>query len=243
MKPFCLFLLTAWLLVPSAHALRIWFSATGVGENEPINGTPSEYVTPDTGVNPAIDAQAGAGRLYVWATLAQNELGVFYRGIGLDITFYPRRGTVQLIDSRFYNYQSVFGPRRWEFVEQGQRSAHKLDDMELFTGPFGYGLDHSSAVVLQDLQYDANTFSMLLGFLDLTMTPDARADVLFAVGGQGFVRQPPTEEQIIYFGWGDEPLRTSDRGRESRLPDATIVPEPASAFLLLAAGALGLRRR
>lgn len=234
-----------WLVIVVAFAMngaapavegRFWFSTSGVGENQPIQGTPGEYSGWTQGTNPRIDPAAQAAtRLYLWGTL-DPFTGGYFNAVGLDVNVHLTAGDVRLVDSRMYNYVLDIGARRWTSITQGDLSPQKLDDAFMVaTGNWGF------MEYLPDLQYDPQTRSMLLGFIDLLMTPDARAAVFLGVGQGGCGGAPPIPE--VYFGWGDERLRGSAYGQESRLPDATIVPEPTSVCLLLIGGAGLLRRR
>lgn len=228
-----------------ASAARVWFSTSGVAENEPITGTPGEFINYNTGLNPALDASNGTGRLYVWASIGPTEPGPRYHGLTLDLQLHVYEGEVHFSDHHFYNYESTFTNflYRWSQIIPGAQQNHLIDDVMLLANANAWGLTEIDAIIHQDIHFDPLTKSMLLGYVNFETTPGARADLFLGLGRGGFGRQPPTDEPIVYFGWDDEPLRTNDFGARSRLPDAKIVPEPASALLLVGGALLGLRRR
>ena len=45
-----------------AYGGRFWFSLDGVGENQPITGTPAEYIDPNNGINPATGRRLGPAK-------------------------------------------------------------------------------------------------------------------------------------------------------------------------------------
>ncbi|MCG3126692.1 MAG: hypothetical protein CHACPFDD_01544 [Phycisphaerae bacterium] len=216
-----------------AWAARFWFSLSGVDEFQPIDGTPSEFTDFFNGVNPELSADVGRARLYIWGTRDPFTDGEYFL-ISWDITAYVSQGNVHLVDSRMYNYFTPDGRQRWDLVFQGTLLANKLDNASMVAQSNGYGFGYKG----DDLQRDPATDSMLLGFVELEMSPDARADIFFGVGPGGMDDIPLQE---LYFGWGDDPVIEID-GRESTLADATIVPEPPTLALFLAAGAATMRR-
>lgn len=236
-------MLVSFVIASASHACaqRIWFSLTGVPEGEPIAGTPPEYISPTQGINPIVDPVAGMARLYVWGTL--SPAGNYYHAASLDINIYPQAGDMALADSGFYNYYSPLYPpdRRWTAINQGIRTPLKLDDAWMSADMwFSWGWSLGAGIA-GDLQYDPETWSMLLGFVDLQMSPDARGEIFLGVGDGGFATHPPWD--YMHFGWDDEPvLAQLPYGQQSALPDATIVPEPAGLVLAILVG-LGLRRR
>jgi hypothetical protein len=217
---------------------RIWFSLTGVDEGQPIDGTPPEYYAQ---VNPQVDASVGTVRLYIWGTLGGAYYN--YHTASLDVNVYPQAGSVVLVASDFYNFNSPLYPAvwRWWILEQGNLSEHKLDDAWMQGEPFGWGWSYL-AEVAGDAQYDPQTLSMLLGYVDLEMSPDAQGQIFFGVGEFGFSYDAPGGS--IYFGWGDPAINQDQPpyGQESQLADAVIVPEPATLLLLLIPLALVRRR-
>ena len=229
-------LAVALLLDTPAQAGRIWFSLSGVPENQPIAGTPPEYFLEQ---NPVIDAGAGEmRRLYVWGT--HEDGGVLYTALVLDINIYPHAGDVSIVDSRFYNYVCPSMPwrERWDLVVQGILTPTRVDDAAMYVVVNGWGLSYY-AEYFHDSQYDPQTNCLLLGYLDLLMTPDARGEIFF--GLESYTVHPPLVH--MYFGWGDGPVPTWPHGQQSTLPDAYIVPEPATAALLVCVAPALLRRR
>jgi hypothetical protein len=229
------------LLASPAQGVRIWFSRTGVAEHKAIDGTPAEYFLQQ---NPEIQAGAtDTTRLYVWGTL-EDPLGN-YMHLCLDVNVYLQAGEVSIVDSRFYNYYGTIYPQslRWEIIEQGTLTPTQLDDvfMDIFLN--GWGLSYRAGIA-GDLQYDPQTLSMLLGYVDLELSPDAQGELFFGLGQYGFNSLGPLVDDI-FFGWGDEPIVSpmNPYGQQSTLPDAYIVPEPATAALLVCVASALLRRR
>ena len=57
-----------------------------------------------------------------------------------------------------------------------------------------------------------------------------------------FARLGGSSQDLVYFGFGDDPVTAGAIGERTRLPDAIRVPEPAG-LTLLGLGALAIRRR
>jgi hypothetical protein len=231
-------LAVALLFAGPAQGVRIWFSLSGAPENQPIAGTPGEYFLE---YNPVINAgPGGMSRLYVWG---MHEATMEYRAAGLDVNVYAHFGDVSIVDSHFYNYIGKVMPesRRWDLVNQGTITPTRLDDVWMQSIlAYSWGLGYR-AELFGDLQYDPQTRSMLLGYVDLEMTPGAQGEVFFGTGYGGFASQPPIFE--AFYGWGDPPVPLYPPGQQSTLPDAYIVPEPATLWLCALAGLTALRRR
>ncbi|MBL8880109.1 MAG: hypothetical protein JNG88_13405 [Phycisphaerales bacterium] len=221
-------LLTFIALGPFGNTLpfRLWFSVDGVGENQPINGTPPEYQSPAEGVNPIIESSGGAQRLYVWGTLLIPSDLLVVRSIYLDVNLHVLAGDARLTGFHWYNYTDPGPPRRrrWGATNDGEWSDQQINDAWTGSGA-GNGL---ATDAYWDPQFDPITTSWLLGTVDFEASADAQAEVFFGVGRGGIFIEGPPAPQAIYFGWGDEPLEGSEIwGAESELPDAIIIPEPA----------------
>jgi hypothetical protein len=216
---------------------RIWFSLSGVDEGQAIDGTPAEYYAQ---ANPQVDASAATVRLYIWGSLGAYDV---YRAASLDVNVYAQAGSVALVGSDIYNFNSPDYPTlwRWDYIEQGSLTEHKLDN-GLMLAINGWGWSYVAGDC-GDVQYDPQTLSMLLGYVDLEMSPDAQAQIFFGVGGWGFASDNDPGYTMIYFGWGDPAIRGDEPpyGQETQFADAVIVPEPAT--LLLALSPLALMRR
>ncbi len=234
-------ILLAISCVPAAAAynIRLWFSTEGAAEGGPISGTPAEWIDPWTGINPTIDASSGAARLYIWGST--DAYAIFYY-VGLGINIHSTAGEVSLSDFGLYNIYSTVYPSvsRWGSIDEGTVSAGGVEDASMLSIDLQWGLTPLRAVSYGDVQFDPATNSMLLGYLDLAMTPGATGEVFFLTGLYG----GGTFENSVYLGWGDAPfdMPYDPVGVESELADAIIIPEPA-ALLLLAAAAVVLRRR
>ncbi|MBL8880108.1 MAG: PEP-CTERM sorting domain-containing protein [Phycisphaerales bacterium] len=221
----------------NTRPFRLWFSNDGVDENQPINGTPGEYQSPTDGINPIIESSGDAQRLYVWGTLLNTVDLLIVRSIYLDVNLHVLAGDARLTGFHWYNFSDPGPPRyrRWGGTNDGEWSDQQINDARTGSGS-GSGLYIGA---YQDAQYDPVTNSWLLGTVDFESSSDAQAELFFGVGRGGIFIEGPPAPQAIYFGWGDEPLDGSEIwGAESELPDAIIIPEPATIFLLGAAAAL-----
>lgn len=218
-------------------AIRFWLSQTGVAENEPIAGTPSEFVSYDVGHT----AQAVAGsttRFYIWCS-HPNRFSYFDR-VGLNIRLNVQTGTAELLNHRFYNWilDEGTGAVRWVLVGQGTRTATLVDNIG---GVGGWGTV-PRVIGGTDGQWDQATRSMLLGFVDVESAPNTRAELYLGVGAIRI--DAPPSGALAYFGWGDAAIARLTPGSESTLPEALIVPEPATAtFGVAALGVLMARGR
>lgn len=218
---FCLF-------IAQTHTVRLWFSTTGVDENQPISGTPAEYISPTEGTDAVIQSVDGVQRLYLWATLMTPEW-TDVTGFGIDVALHPAAGHLSFVDRQIYNYQAgVYA--RWGQINLGTVSPTRISrlgaaavgrqGLSAFNGPL-------------DIQYDPSTFSFLLGSIDVQASADARG-TLFLVAG-AFGHSGPPFVQYWHLGWGDAPVSATiwPPSVESELPDVTFIPEPAPLTLLL----------
>ncbi|MBL8880413.1 MAG: hypothetical protein JNG88_14970 [Phycisphaerales bacterium] len=223
---------------PFDLSFRFWFSTEGVAEHEPINGTPPEYHSPSDGVNPVLESSGRAQRLYVWGTLLNITDYLVVRAIYIDVNLHTVSGEARLTGFHWYNFTDPNKPqrRRWAGTFDGILGDEQVNDA--WTGSGGNnGLAEGA---YWDAQYDPNSISWLLGTVDVVTSPGAQAELFFGVGDGGIFIEGPPAPQAIYFGWGDDPLTGFEfEGAESELPDAIIIPEPATITVLgLAAGLL-----
>ncbi|MGE0480220.1 MAG: hypothetical protein AB7Q17_07085 [Phycisphaerae bacterium] len=216
---FCLF-------IAQTHTVRLWFSTTGVDENQPIAGTPPEYISPTEGTNPVIQSVDGVQRLYLWATLMTPDW-TDVTGFEIDVALYADRGELRFVDRQMYNYQSG-AYRRWGGVLPGTLTPNRISRLG---AALGSGLDDFTGPL--DIQYDPETFTYLLGSIDVQASAGAQGAVFLVAGAFGH-RGPPFE-QFWHFGWGDAPISASTwpPSVQSDLPDVTFIPEPATVILLL----------
>ncbi|MGE0479800.1 MAG: hypothetical protein AB7Q17_04945 [Phycisphaerae bacterium] len=218
---FCLF-------IAQTHTVRLWFSTTGVDENQPIAGTPPEYISPTDGTNPVIQSVDGVQRLYLWATLMTPDW-TDVTGFEIDVALYADHGQLSFVDRQMYNYRSGIY-RRWGGVLLGTLTPNRISrfgaasggasGLTAFTGPL-------------DIHYDPDTFTYLLGSIDVQSSADANG-TLFLVAGSFGDRGPPFEP-FWHFGWGDDPVSAVGHpvGIESDPPDVTFIPEPATLVLVV----------
>ncbi|MGE0482358.1 MAG: hypothetical protein AB7Q17_18015 [Phycisphaerae bacterium] len=220
---FCLF-------IAQTHTVRLWFSTTGVDENQPIAGTPPEYISPTEGTNPGIQSVDGVHRLYLWATL-MTSVWTTVNSFEIDVALYADRGELRFVDRQMYNYRSgVYS--RWGDVLLGTLTPNRISRLG---AAFGAGLAEFTGPL--DIQYDPDTFTYLLGSIDVHASAGAQGAVFLVAGSFGH-RGPPFE-QFWHFGWGDAPIsgRTWPPSVQSDLPDVTFIPEPATLMLVVVGGA------
>lgn len=218
------------LFIAQTHTVRLWFSTTGVDEGEPIAGTPSEYVSPGEGVNPGISTTGGVHRLYLWGTLLTPEWTAV-TGFFVDVALYANRGELSFVDRQIYNYRSgVY--RRWGGVDLGTLTPSRISRLG---AALGSGLDNFTGP--PDAQYDPDTFTYLLGSIDVQASAGAQGAVFLVAGAFGHTG-PPFDE-FWHFGWGDAPVsgRTWPPSVQSDLADVTFIPEPTTLTLLFLCGA------
>lgn len=230
------------VFIAQTNLVRLWFSTTGVGENEPIAGTPAEFRAPFDGDNPVLDAAAGTHRLYIWGSILTTGQATRVSSLSLDTELRTTRGTARFVEQRLYNVDMP-PYSRWSHVQQGTTTDTLIDDAFAAAISYGGGLDEFNGPA--DPQYDPLTASYLLGFTDIETSPDAIAQVYFGIGRIGiYITGVGPTSSGLYFGWGDGVLLRPDiGGPRSTMADAFILPEPATIVLLLLAGTGLLRRR
>lgn len=220
-----------------ADGARFWFSTQGASEYEPIEDTPSEYITGYQGTIPTLESTGDPLRLYLWGSLLYVNT-IQYNGLNFHVSLYPVTGQVAFEASDFYNGTTTDGRSRWDGIDDGVVEPLRISDT---VGVASVARGFTS-LPPPDLQYDPQTKSLLLGVITIEAEIGAQADIFLAVGSHGIGSIP--NNLPIYFGWVDGPVNPWEEGRESTLADARIIPEPATLALFVAvAGLLRVRRR
>lgn len=228
---------TSWLAAAPAAGQctgRLFFDLAGNGgvENAPHPGSLAME-------NPQLPP--GGGRLYIYWEFGQTPPSPqHWLAVNHDVTI-----DGGLIEEAF-NYQPiipVFNQPRWQPVPGNPAPNPAIDpggNTSRFTAVNinAFGLKNDAAAVHLDQGYDADSNTTILGYVDVI--GDAGAAVWITVDELGVSIQGGCPDVAIYLGFGDGPVRRSEF--RSEMPEATIIPEPATA-VILAVAALGLHPR
>lgn len=228
---------TALLLASAANArdipFRLFFDTSGNAgaDNAPHPGEAAlgfdNPVLPD-----------GGGRLYLYAMFMQAETDVISPNMDIVID----GGTI----TEAWNYngegQDIRGgpnSRRWDAADPNPLT-HPNASIAHFAAVniLRFGLINDPTHAMFDVQYDDSISEFgttLLGYVDVVNDPGQMAEVRYRVALQGFAFRGGGQGEF-FFGFGDGP-------NENPLPDATIVPEPATLIMLCLASLLLSRRR
>lgn len=103
-----------------------------------------------------------------------------------------------------------------------------------------FGLKNDPEAQALDTQYDADSNSTILGYVDV----NASAALWITVHPAGIEFENGGPDDLIYLGFGDDPVPAHGApGTRSAIPEARFVPEPASLLLLATALAVAAGRR
>lgn len=227
---------TALLLASAANArdvpFRLFFDTSG---NAGADTTPHPGEATLGFDNPILPD--GGGRLYLYAMFMQTETDVISPNMDIVID----GGTI--IEAWNYNGdgQDIRGgpnSRRWDAAEPNPLTHPNARVVEFSAANIlRFGLMNDAEHAMFDVQYDDSISEFgttLLGYVDVVNDPGQMAEVRYRVGVQGFAFEGGRGE--LFFGFGDGP-------NENPLADATVVPEPATAMMLMLAAATLLRFR
>lgn len=216
-----------------AAELHLIFSAddpfAGTGRTAPV--LPADLAAvPGGGLNtpPVTNPIIPGGRLWVWGggTPGDTTPNV-WNGIAVNIAI---NGPATIVGGGMLNVTSPTEFRRWE---TGSDLTPPTLNMVAVTRR---GLELPAA---RD-GFDDGSAWVLLGYLDFAANGGV-SDVRFQVGSAGISRQDGSPSDCLRFGADDDCFPGPIPGNQ--LPDAFVVPEPASAGLLIAALAMTMRRR
>ena len=210
---------------------RLYFDHLGNdgAQNSPRSG-------PTAQENPQLPD--GGGRLFVYWQF--GHVDQLMHGVGVDIDI-----SDGLITEAYY-YNPVFLPGvwRWGFVTPNPPS--RPDAASVRYNGFDRGavsLRNGAGFEAIDYQFDPHDGpfgSTLLGYIDVVNDPGRIAEAYFSGNGLGIAEVGGHDDDVVYFGFGDEAVNT--RTGISAIADATIVPEPGG-LMLLCVGLAGLLRR
>ncbi|MBL8877930.1 MAG: PEP-CTERM sorting domain-containing protein [Phycisphaerales bacterium] len=171
------------------------------------------------------------GRLHLWGTGSLGTPDPFvWNGIGIRVAI---EGPGQVTAGGGLNVTSPVSARRWETGS----------DFDPTGSPARWNFISVTRAGLQlparNDGWDNGLDAVYLGYIDLAGN-GGYSQIFLSEDDAGISRQggSPTEDHV-YFGWGNEPRDFPPYW----LPDAVIVPEPASALLLAASGLVLARRR
>lgn len=179
---------------------------------------------------------SGSARFHLWAKVEPSEDGNRWNGIALSVLV--TNGGV-LTEWTGLNVNAPTAARRWQTNSDFDGRNGTVNFVAVTTlGAQGPALDDGWDT---GPSYDGGNDDTYMGYLEVT--GPAGTEIFLRVGTAGITREGGSPQvDTVNFGWGDESVRGNQFGVASRLPDACIVPEPAS-LLLLGLGALALRRR
>ena len=227
---------TALLLASAANArdvpFRLFFDTSG---NAAANNAPHPGEATLGFDNPILPD--GGGRLYLYAMFMQTDTNVYSPNMDIVID----GGTI----TEAWNYNGEGqdtrgGPdsQRWKFANPNPLTHPNTSVVEFTAANItGFGLKNDATHALFDIQYDDSISEFgttLLGYVDVANDPGQMAEVRYRVGQIGFAIEGGLGD--LFFGFGDGP-------NENPLPDATIVPEPATLIMFCLASLLLSRRR
>lgn len=189
----------------------------------------------------------GSTTLYLWAKDLEPEehrnWDFLSFNIGLD-------GPAQIVSIALYQAHSTEHGNRWTARVLGNPSppTSRIDNCILSaTGRIGITNppipDTITDPPLGIPGYDDATASVLLGEFGIAYAGPDPATLWLELGQYGISHSPFNAFENIYLGFGDAPLRYNDVNQRTELPEATIIPEPGSALMLVLVLAAARRNR
>jgi hypothetical protein len=194
-------------------------------------------------INPEV--APGGGRLYLYWQFGRPGPSPSQNVLGLNYNVTIDDGSItQAMNYQHPDIGGFLGPR-WQPVMGNPAPNPAVNpggNTQRFTAINinAFGLRNDAAAVALDTQYDTESNSTILGYVDVAAPGFATVWITVDVLGIAIQGGGPLDE--IYLGFGDDPVHAGAHGMRSEIPEATIVPEPATLMLLACAG-LVLRRR
>jgi hypothetical protein len=227
----------------SAETGRLFFDLAGNGGTDWAPHPGNLSLT-----NPALPP--GGGRLYLYWQFGRHGGEDSQHVLGLNYNVTVDGGT--LTRAMHFNNPylgGILGPR-WYPVPSNPAPNPAINpggSTQRFTAIdiIGLGVGNGPFFVAADDQYDAASNSTILGYVDVLDEGNAGAEIWITVDRIGIAIQGGGRDDEIYMGFGDGPLLAGrNMGQRSDIPEATIIPEPATVALLMAAmAAVSIRRR
>lgn len=223
--------------------LRLYFAHAGWDGPVNPNGQDGRVGQPQPvpeQTNPLLPSFGG--RLYLWGQTLNGSAGVVWNGLGLSVEL---DGPAQIVDWDLFGLLGAdpnhANPQwdnggdlvnRWTNVTLGQTAADGgVRGMNMVAvgvnGEYGVrGTPRDDGFITDDVLRG----HVLLGYFDFVGS--GYTEIYLSVGNAGISRRSGNvTNDRVFFGFGDEGLRGDDFG-PSRLPDAYLIPEPATALLL-----------
>ena len=168
------------------------------------------------------------GRLYLYAMFMQTETEVYAASMDIVID----GGTI----TEAWNYngegQDIRGgpnSQRWKFADPNPLTHPNASVAEFRAANIlRFGLMNDATHAMFDVQYDDSISEFgttLLGYVDVVNDSGQMAEVRYRLGLPGFAFRGGGPDDELFFGFGDGP-------NKNPLPDATIIPEPATLIMM-----------
>ena len=217
--------------------VRLFFDVSGNAGSDAAPHPGSETLSY---TNPTLPA--GGERLFIYAEFL-GPPDITFVSFSYDITV-DGGSITEAWNYNGYGQQLFTNDQRWDFAEPNPA----VNPGDVFVGFPSVNLTHmglgnSALHGALDVQHDdsRNFGDTLLGYVDVVGEPGAtiwmtilEPGIIF--GNQGLFAR-------VFLGFGDDPVRTSQIGVRTQMPEATIVPEPGTWALLLLTGLFGAHRR
>lgn len=211
---------------------RLYFDLLG---NDGTENSPR--VGPTAQENPELPD--GGGRMFIYWQFGHSDQTMIAVGVGIGIT------AGLITEAFYYNPDMLESFNRWSFANPNPPQRPNAPSLSYRAAAITFrGLRNPSGYEAIDNQFDADDGlfgSTLLGYVDVVNDPGRSAEIYFSGNGFGIAEQGGDASDVVFFGFGDEAVRTTNG--ISTIADATIVPEPAGLMLLLCLAAATLVRR